>query len=141
MLKVACSQLTQKRIKAQAGKPIMSKLVFRLRNVPINEAQDIRELLEDNDIAYFETSAGNWGISFPAIWIHESEKFELTRQLIDEYQNERAERLRKEYQSSRANGEVKTVWQSFTENPLRFTAFSAIIVVILIIYMRVFVFF
>ena len=119
----------------------MSKLVFRLRNVPTDEAQDIRELLEGNNIAYFETSAGNWGISLPAIWIHESEKFELTRQLIDEYQIERTKRLRKEYQSSRANGEVKTVWQSFTENPLRFTAFSAIIVVILIIYMRVFVFF
>jgi hypothetical protein len=119
----------------------MSRLVFRLRNVPTDEAQDIRELLEDNDIAYFETSAGNWGISLPAIWIHKSEKFELTRQLIDEYQIERTKRLRKEYQSSRANGEVKTVWQSFTKNPLRFTAFSAIIVVILIIYMRVFVFF
>jgi hypothetical protein len=61
----------------------MSKLVFKLRNVPIDEAQDIRELLEGNDIAYFETSAGNWGISLPAIWIHESEKFEFTRQLID----------------------------------------------------------
>ena len=119
----------------------MSKLVFRLRNVPIDEAQDIRELLEGNNIAYFETSAGNWGISLPAIWIHESEKFEFTRQLIDEYQIERTERLRKEYQSSRANGKAKTVWQSFMENPLRFIAFSVIIAAILTIYMRVFVFF
>lgn len=119
----------------------MSKLVFRLRNVPIDEAQDIRELLDGNDIAYFETSAGNWGISLPAIWIHESEKFEFARQLIDEYQSERTERLRTEYQLSRANGEAKTLRQSFKENPLRFIAFSVAITVLLIIYMQVFVFF
>jgi hypothetical protein len=119
----------------------MSKLVFRLRNVPTDEAQDIRELLEGNNITYFETSAGNWGISLPAIWIHESEKFEFTRQLIDEYQIERTERIRKEFQSSRANGKAKTVWQSFIENPIRFIAFSVIIAAILTIYMRVFVFF
>jgi hypothetical protein len=119
----------------------MSKLVFRLRNVPIDEAQDIRELLESNDIAYFETSAGNWGISLPAIWIHESERFEFARQLIDEYQNERADRLRREYQLSTANGEAKTVWQNFKENPPRFIAFSVVIIVVLTIYLRVFVFF
>jgi hypothetical protein len=119
----------------------MSKLVFKLRNVPIDEARDIRELLEGNDIAYFETSAGNWGISLPAIWIHESEKFEVTRQLIDEYQIERTQRLRKEYRASKASGEAKTIWQSFRENPLQFIAFSVIIAVVLTIYMRVFVFF
>jgi len=119
----------------------MPKLVFRLRNVPNDEAQDIRELLEGNDIAYFETSAGNWGISLPAIWIHESEKFEFSRQLIDEYQSARSVRLRREYQASRENGEAKTVWQSFKENPLRFIAFSVMIAVLLTIYMRVFVFF
>ena len=119
----------------------MSKLVFRLRNVPIDEAQDIRELLESNDIAYFETSAGNWGISLPAIWIHESERLEFARQLIDEYQSERAKRLRREYQLSAANGEAKTVWQSFKENPPRFIAFSVVIIVVLTIYLRVFVFF
>jgi len=119
----------------------MSKLVFRLRNVPNDEAQDIRELLEENDIAYFETSAGNWGISLPAIWIHESEKFEFTRQLIDDYQHERTERLQREYQLSKANGEAKTLWQSFKEKPLRFIAFSALIVITLTIYMQVFVLF
>lgn len=119
----------------------MSKLVFRLRNVPIDEAQDIRELLEDNDIAYFETSAGNWGISLPAIWVHESASFEFARQLIDKYQLERSERLRREYELAKANGEARTLWQSFRENPIQFIAFSAIIIVILTIYIRVFVLF
>ena len=119
----------------------MSKLIFRLRNVPIDEAEDIRGLLKSNDISYFETSAGNWGISLPAVWIHESEKFEFARQLIDDYQNERTERLRREYQLNRASGKAGTIWQSFKENPLRFIAFSVVIVLVLTIYMRVFVFF
>ena len=70
----------------QTDKVFMSKLVFRLRNVPEDEAQDVREILENNDIGYFETSAGNWGISLPAIWINETEEFDQARQLIDEYQ-------------------------------------------------------
>ncbi|GJM11736.1 MAG: hypothetical protein DHS20C12_01390 [Pseudohongiella sp.] len=119
----------------------MSKLVFRLRNVPIDEAEDIRDLLEGNDIAYFETSAGNWGISLPAIWVHESEQYEFARRLIDEYQLERSTRLRGEYQLSKKSGEAKTLLQSFKENPIRFIAFSVLIVVVLTIYMRVFVFF
>jgi Family of unknown function (DUF6164) len=128
-------------IQGTVPRPSMSKLVFKLRNVPIDEAQDIRELLETNDIAYFETSAGNWGISLPALWVNESEKFDFARQLIDEYQSERTQRLRKEYELSKARGEAKTQWQSFKDNPIRSIAFISIIVVILTIYMRVFVFF
>ncbi len=119
----------------------MSKLVFRLRNVPIDEAQDVRELLENNGIAYFETSAGNWGISLPAIWVHESDKFDFARQLIDDYQRERTERIRSEYQLSKAKGEAKTLWQSIQEKPIRFIAFSALIAIILVVYVRVLVLF
>ena len=134
-------QIGLRRIKAQAKEPIMAKLIFRLRNVPIDEAEDIRELLKSSDIAYFETSGGNWGISLPAIWIHEPERFEFARRLIDEYQNERGERLRREYKLSRTSGKAGTIWQSFRENPLRFIAFSGAMVIVLTIYMKVFVFF
>ena len=47
----------------------MAKLLFKMRNVLADEAQDVRELLEDNKIDYFETFAGNWGVSLPAIWV------------------------------------------------------------------------
>ncbi|MEX0963185.1 MAG: DUF6164 family protein [Pseudohongiellaceae bacterium] len=119
----------------------MSKLLFRLRNVPDDEAQDIRELLETNDIAYFETSAGNWGISLPAIWTNDAEKFAFARNLIDEYQVERTERLRNEYRLSRERGEAKTLWHSFRENPIKFIAFSAMICVVLYLSMQVYMIF
>lgn len=119
----------------------MAKLLFRLRNVPDDEAEDIRELLDSNDISYFVTSAGNWGISLPAIWTNESEKFDSARQLIDEYQAERTARLRREYQLSKERGEAKTLRHSFSENPIKFIAFSALIVLVLYLSLQVYLFF
>tara|TARA_R110002073_G_scaffold192146_3_gene350892 strand:+ start:1462 stop:1821 length:360 start_codon:yes stop_codon:yes gene_type:complete len=119
----------------------MAKLLFRLRNVPEDEAQDVRELLDSNDISYFETSAGNWGISLPAIWTNESEKFNFARELIDEYQTERTIRLRKEYQLSKARGEAKTLRHSFRDNPIKFIAFSAIIFLVLYLSLQIYFFF
>ena len=47
----------------------MALLLFRLRNVPDDEADEVRHLLNENSIEFYETSAGNWGISMPAIWL------------------------------------------------------------------------
>ena len=119
----------------------MSKLLFRLRNVPDDEAHDVRELLERNGISYFETSAGNWGISLPAIWTNESEKFDTARRLIDEYQAERTVRMRKEYQLSKEMGEARTLRHSFKENPIRFIAFSLLVGLVLYLSLQVYLFF
>ena len=43
----------------------MSALIFRLRNVPEDEAMQVRDLLDEHRIDWFETSAGNWGIGMP----------------------------------------------------------------------------
>ncbi len=119
----------------------MAKLLFRLRNVPEDEAQDIRELLDSNDIAYFETSAGNWGISLPAIWTNESEKFDSARALIDEYQAERTLRLRREYNLSKARGEARTLRHSFKDNPIKFISFSVLIALVVYLSLQVYLFF
>ena len=47
----------------------MSKLLFKMRHVPEDEAQEVRELLASNKIEFFETFAGNWGVSMPALWL------------------------------------------------------------------------
>ena len=80
----------------------MSKLLFRMRNVPDDEAQEVRELLDANDIEYFETFSGNWGISLPAIWLPREEQFAAARSLLDHYQAERAMRVREEKTASRS---------------------------------------
>ena len=48
----------------------MATLVFRLRNVPEDEAQAVRTVLDTNNIDWYETTAGNWGIAMPGLWIN-----------------------------------------------------------------------
>jgi len=116
----------------------MSKLLFKMRYVPEDEAQEVRDLLESNGIEFFETSAGNWGISVPAIWAKQDDQFEKARALIDEYQEARTERIREEFEVSKQRGETKTMWHAFMEEPLRFTLYIGLITAVLFFSLRFF---
>ena len=116
----------------------MSKLLFKMRNVPEDEAQEVRELLDSNNIEFFETFAGSWGISLPAIWLKREDQLEQARVLLDEYQSERTNRLKHEYELSRQLGETKTIWHSFTENPFRFIAYMSLVGLVLFLSLRFF---
>ncbi|MEL0637406.1 MULTISPECIES: DUF6164 family protein [Marinomonas] len=67
----------------------MATLVFRLKYVPDDEADDIRQLLFDNDIPFYETSAGRWQISLAGIWVKDKEHATAARALIREDQLKR----------------------------------------------------
>jgi hypothetical protein len=82
----------------------MSKLLFKLRNVPEDEAIEVRELLDANAIDYFETTPGNWGISMPGLWLSNADDFPRARALLDEYQTARAQRERARFDALRATG-------------------------------------
>lgn len=116
----------------------MAKLLFKMRNVPDDEALEVRELLEANEIEYFETFAGNWGMSMPALWVKQEQQFGEARRLLDEYQAERAQRIKSEYESQRARGETRTMWHSFVEDPFRFTAIMIGIGLVLYLSLRFF---
>lgn len=72
----------------------MSKLLFRLNGVSDNEANDVRQLLEENHLAFYETTAGRWGLSVAAIWLVDLQELEKARQLIAEYQKHRTDQRR-----------------------------------------------
>ena len=101
----------------------MSILLFRLRNVPDDEADDIRELLNNNNLEFYETSAGNWGISTAAIWLKDKEQLESAQTLIERYQTERGISQRKNYEELKKSGGHKTLLDAFKENPFRFVAY------------------
>ena len=105
----------------------MSILLFRLRNVPDDEANDIRELLNNNNYEFYETSAGNWGISTAAIWLKDKEKLENAKILIEQYQTELGISQRENYEKLKKSGEHKTFLDSFKENPFRFVAYLIIV--------------
>ena len=97
----------------------MSILLFRLRHVPEDEAEEVRALLEEHGIEYYETSAGNWRISMPAIWLRNEEQLPRARELLDRYQEERFRTARQQYEQARQSGEHRTLWNQFLAEPIR----------------------
>lgn len=72
----------------------MATLVFRLKYVPDEEADDIRQLLTDHEIAFYETSAGRWQVSMAGLWVKDKEQAEKALALIQEDQMARAQTMR-----------------------------------------------
>ena len=97
----------------------MPTLVFRLRNVPEDEADDVRALMDENECDWYETSAGNWGIAMPGIWLNNDEDLQRARQLINAYQQERQSTMRDDYQRTVEEGSVVTFSQRIKQHPLR----------------------
>ncbi len=111
----------------------MAKLLFKLRDVPLDEAQDIRELLAENDLDFYETHAGNWGIAMAAIWLKDESQYPQAQQLIDKYQLQRSQQFHEEYAELKSRGHIPTLLGNIFENPLRFAAYIFSIAVILYI--------
>ncbi|MCW4628835.1 MULTISPECIES: DUF6164 family protein [Marinomonas] len=72
----------------------MATLVFRLKYVPDEEANDIRQLLTDHEIAFYETSAGRWQVSMAGLWVKDKEQAAKALALIREDQIARAQTMR-----------------------------------------------
>jgi len=111
----------------------MSKQIFRLRNVPDDEAEEIRRLLSEHDIEFYETPGGNWGISMPALWLNDDNehKAEEAKALIDQYQKERVVRIRREYEELKQQGRHRRLRDVFRERPLELIFYLLIAALIL----------
>ena len=111
----------------------MSAQLFRLRNVPDDEAEEIRQLLHEHGIDFYETPAGNWGISMPALWLNDENAHELDRAkaLIETYQEERAVRKRAEYEQLRRERRHRTIIDVLRERPLEVLFYVLIAALIL----------
>lgn len=109
----------------------MAVLLFRLNGVPEDEAQDIRALLDENHIDYYETDSGRWGISLAAIWLRDESRLQRARELIDAYQQRRFALARTAYEEKKAAGELETMLGRAMRDPLRFLLYLAAILLIL----------
>ena len=117
----------------------MAKLLFRMRDVPDDEAEEVRELLTQNEIPFFETFAGNWGISMPGLWLVNEQQFDEARALLDEYQEARSTRVKSQYLRQREQGEIRTFWESFRAEPVRFSVYLGLAALVLFLSLRFFV--
>jgi len=109
----------------------MTKLIFNLKSVPFDEADDVKNLLTDNEITYFESPPGNWGISVHALWLNDESQAMLAKQLIDEYQLKRSQRMKLEMQEKIDNGDFETLFQRLFNRPVQSIVYLAIVLLIL----------
>ena len=111
----------------------MAKLVFRLNNVPEDEAEEVRELLRSHHIEFYETSAGRWNISVAAIWLVHNDQFAETRELIEQWQQQRYDSLGDQRREVQQRGFFGNLWLGFRRQPITFVIYlvAALIIVAL----------
>ena len=97
----------------------MSKLLLNLRNVPDDEVDDVRAMLDANHIAYYETPPSFWGISAGGIWVAEDADFAEAKRAFDDYERERSVRIRAEYAAAKRAGTAETFFSVLRADPLR----------------------
>jgi hypothetical protein len=113
----------------------MAKLIFKLKSVSYDEADDIKNLLTKNRIAFYESPAGNWEISMHALWLNDEAQYTAAKQLINEYQIERSQYVRQETQQKIDQGEYETFIQRLFNKPIQF--FIPLAIVIFILYFSI----
>lgn len=109
----------------------MAKKLISMRNMHSDEAEEIRALLTEKHVDHYETPEGNWGISMPAIWLHNEDDFERAKSILDQYHQARSERIRSEYNELKREGMHRTLLDELRENPVKFIAFTALAAAIL----------
>ena len=107
--------------------------------MPEDEADEVRYLLDENAVDYYETSAGNWGISVAALWVKESEEKDKAVKLIDDYELKRYQRSVSEYRESLKKGKQRTIVDLIVESPTRFI--FTLIAIIFILFLTIYPFF
>ena len=97
----------------------MSKLLMNLRDVPDDEADEVRVMLDVQRIAFYETRPSMWGVSAGGIWVTEDAAFADARRAMDDYQQQRAARARAEYAAARRAGTAATFITLLRADPVR----------------------
>lgn len=97
----------------------MSKLLMNLRNVPDDEAADVRAMLDAQQIAFYETRPSIWGVSAGGIWVTEDAAYANARRAMDDYQQQRSIRARAEYAAAKRDGTADTFISQLRAEPVR----------------------
>jgi hypothetical protein len=98
--------------------PGMSTLLLNLRDVPDDEADDVRRFLDSGAIGYYETRPSLWGTA-GGIWIRDDGDVAEAKRLMGAYQRERQARARDERAQAERNGTAETFTDVLRTQPLR----------------------
>ena len=111
----------------------MSKLLLNLRDVPDDEADDVRRLLDSGGIGYYETPPSWWGISGGGIWIRDDSDVAEAKRLMAGYQRERQARAREQRAEAERSGSAETFADVLRTQPLRVALTMIAIALVLVL--------
>lgn len=109
----------------------MSKLLLNLRLVLDDEIEDVRAMLAEHRIEYYETKPSRWGISHGAIWLSNDGDLPEAKRLMAIYQTERQATARAAYEAGQRDGTGETFADVCRREPLRVLLAAAAIIVLL----------
>ncbi len=96
----------------------MAKLFLNLRNVPADEADEVREMLRTQAIDFYETPASSWGVSAGGLWIEDADELARAKALMADYQARRRDGARAEQASAEREGRAETFGSLLRERPM-----------------------
>lgn len=109
----------------------MAKLLLNLRHVLDDEADDVRMMLDEAGIAYYETPPSMFGISAGGIFVKHDGEIVDAKRLMADYQARRRTRVRAEYEASVREGTAETFASVLRAEPMRVVV--TIVAIILLI--------
>ena len=111
----------------------MAKLLLNLRNVPDDEAEEVRGWLRDSGIEFYETGPSSWGISSGGIWIREDAHIARAKALMAGYQAQRRQRAQTDLAAARRDGSAETFGGLFRQRPWYVLGMLAAIIGIIVL--------
>ena len=109
----------------------MPHLLLNLRDVPEDEADEVRALLDGEGLEFYETKPSLWGVSAGGIWLPEDGDAARARVLLAEYQARRERQARDDRERARLEGRLPGAWSSFGRDPAR--ALAALLGILLML--------
>lgn len=108
----------------------MARLLLNLRNVPEDEADEVRAWLAESGMDFYETRPSPWGISHGGIWMRQDADLVRAKALMADYQFTRRQRALAEQANARAQGEQETFGKLLRQRPLYVAGVLAAIIAI-----------
>jgi len=114
----------------------MAVLLFKLHNVPDDEAEEVRTLLDEAELDYYETAAGRWRLGVDALWLRNNDDAPRARELLASYQRERSRLAREEQQQLEEQGLADNLFNRLQTQPGRvFLTLLGILAVLVIFFL------
>ena len=110
----------------------MAKLLLNLRNVPDDEADEVRAWLADSGMEFYETQPSPWGISQGGIWMRNDADIGRAKQMMAAYQEQRRQRALAEQATAQQDGTAETFGVLLRKRPLYVLAMLGAIVAIVV---------